>query len=63
MKCLEHHLHSLETGDTITLREVKGMEAINGTVHTVTGTACSGTTGGQTGDGPALIIAGYFVLN
>ena len=37
VKCLENHMHNLETGDAITFREVKGMDAINGTVYTVTG--------------------------
>lgn len=35
VKCLDNHLHNLETGDTIAFSEVVGMLAINGTAHTV----------------------------
>ena len=38
VKCLENRSHNLETGDMIKFGEVVGMEAVNGTTHTVKGT-------------------------
>ena len=35
--CMENTIHGLETGDTVTFREVVGMTTINGTAHKVKG--------------------------
>lgn len=35
--CMENTKHGLETGDTVTFREVVGMTTINGTTHKVKG--------------------------
>ena len=34
---MENTKHRLETGDSVTFREVVGMTAINGTTHTIKG--------------------------
>jgi len=38
VECLENHVHNLETGDLVAFKEVVGMEAINGSTHSITGT-------------------------
>ena len=40
-------MHGLESGDQVTFREVVGMNAINGTTHTIKGETrmCSGVFG------------------
>ena len=37
VSCLENERHGLEDGNWVSLREVRGMEAINGTSATIKG--------------------------
>ena len=34
---LENQMHGLQTGDKVTFKEIVGMEALNGSEHTVKG--------------------------